>query len=127
MPVEYRKIIRREMLQAEPEKLFVFGDNLERVGLGGQAAEMRGELNAVGIPTKVSPSMEPSAFFTDASVMDWASASLADFERLVEHARAGGTIVWPVDDIGTGLAQLPQRAPLIWQQIQNRKKQLEAL
>jgi redox-sensitive bicupin YhaK (pirin superfamily) len=29
--------------------LFVFGDNLRRTGFGGQAAEMRGEPNAVGI------------------------------------------------------------------------------
>lgn len=28
--IEYRKRITRQMLRDEPEKLFVFGDNLER-------------------------------------------------------------------------------------------------
>ena len=34
--------IRREDVQANPNKIFVFGDNIMREGLGGQAKEMRG-------------------------------------------------------------------------------------
>lgn len=41
--IEYRDHITRAMLRAEPEKLFVFGDNFVRTGFGGQAKEMRGE------------------------------------------------------------------------------------
>jgi hypothetical protein len=33
------------------DALFAFGDNLARTGRGGQAAALRGEPNAVGIPT----------------------------------------------------------------------------
>ena len=46
----------RALIQSNPTALFVFGDNLKRIGYGGQAGEARGCLNAIGIPTKVSPS-----------------------------------------------------------------------
>jgi len=52
MGIRTEKHITRQMLRAEPGTLWVFGDNLQRKGLGGQAKEMRGEPNAIGIPTK---------------------------------------------------------------------------
>jgi len=53
--VIYLPWIERSMLQADPEARFVFGDNAERWGLGGQAKEMRGEPNAIGVATLWSP------------------------------------------------------------------------
>ena len=53
--VERIRFITREYVRANPDKIFLFGDNLEQRGLGGQAAAMRGEPNAVGIPTKKRP------------------------------------------------------------------------
>jgi hypothetical protein len=59
------KRIYREDLRNNPDFMFLFGDNLQRTGLGGQAKEMRGEFNAIGIATKKSPSLSDDAFFTD--------------------------------------------------------------
>jgi hypothetical protein len=111
--MRHEPVIRRQMLRNAPDVLFIFGDNLRRVGLGGQAAEMRGEPNAVGIPTKVAPSMAPDAFFTDADLPKALNAFAEAFARLEAHLRAGGTIVVPEAGIGTGRAQLEQRAPTI--------------
>lgn len=44
----YEKFVTRAMVRAEPDTLFVFGDNLERRGLGGQAREMRGSSTRSG-------------------------------------------------------------------------------
>lgn len=66
MPLRYRRFITRQNLRAAPDTLFVFGDNLERRGLGGQAAEMRDEPSAVGVPTKHQPSRRAEAYFSDA-------------------------------------------------------------
>src|SRR6185437_11401462 len=55
------------MLAAEPNSLFVFGDNLQRRGRGGQAA-IRDAANAVGLPTKRAPRWDEAAFFTDADL-----------------------------------------------------------
>ena len=107
-------VVRRQMLKDAPDVLFLFGDNLRRVGMGGQAAEMRGEPNAVGIPTKVAPSMTSDAFFTDADLPKALDAFAEGFAKLEAHLRAGGTIVVPEAGIGTGRAQLEQRAPTIY-------------
>ncbi len=110
MSVEYRNFIDRGMLFREPKNLFVFGDNLERRGFGGQAKEMRGQANAVGIPTKRKPTMEPGAFLYDHDVVEWFEECQPDFKRLLLHR---GTIIIPKQGIGTGRARLKENSPLI--------------
>ena len=46
----YEPYYSKEALRAEPEALFIFGDNCECYGRGGQAV-IRYEPNAVGIAT----------------------------------------------------------------------------
>lgn len=128
MPVEYRKFILREHLRKEPEKLFVFGDNLERKGFGGQAKEMRGEPNAVGIPTKRKPTMNPDAFFNDSpeDYREWSNHSFKDLNKLWSHSLHGGTIVWPEAGIGTGRAKLKETSPTyIWETLEYQREVLD--
>lgn len=120
--LEYRKYITRKQLREEPEKLFVFGDNLVRRGYGGQAKEMRGEPNAIGIPTKKLPLMTPNAFFTDSDFIILLKHIKEDEERLRNFK---GTIVWPYYGIGTGRALLKTKAPLLYIYINNLRKSLE--
>lgn len=126
------KIIRcdrvmRQTLQRCPQHLFVFGDNGQQRGLGGQAREMRGEPNAVGIPTKHAPSMRPSAFFTDGDLPAAQVPIDAAFARLAAHLEAGGTVVWPAAGVGTGLAQLAERAPAIRAYIDEKFEELRRI
>lgn len=117
----------RQMLKDNPNTLYVFGDNMIEQGYGGQAKEMRGEQNAVGIPTKNYPGIKPQDYFSDDDFAI-ASAKIAKaFSLLFCHARGGGQIVWPFDGIGTGLAQLPERSPKIWQFIEAQKAALEQI
>lgn len=109
--VKYVKWITREMLRAEPDARFVFGDNWQRVGMGGQAATMRGEPNAIGIATKRAPGMTDADFF---------SGSIAEIELLLDELRIaalaiseGRAVYVPSDGLGTGLSELPQRAPAL--------------
>lgn len=108
--IQYRNFISRSDLVHERDTLFVFGDNLERRGFGGQAREMRGEPNAVGLPTKWVPSMQPSAFLTDDDLPLFLEVISPDVVRLIQH---NGIIVWPSAGIGTGLARLAEHAPRI--------------
>lgn len=116
--------ITRPDLQANPGTLFVFGDNMKERGLGGQARQMRGEPNAVGIPTKWKPTMESDAYFIDSDFP--AVQGLIDerFNALLDHLRSGGRVVWPSSGIGTGLADLKNRAPRIWDYIETRRNAL---
>lgn len=118
----YRDRITRDMLRLETDALFVFGDNMLGKGFGGQAKEMRGEPNAVGIPTKWEPHNRSCAFFSDEDLPNVIQSIDAAFERLSHHA---GVIVWPKDNIGTGLANLPSRAPRIMAYINSRRAALE--
>jgi hypothetical protein len=114
MPVIFQPRIYRNDLQANPDVLYVFGDNLLRQGMGGQAGEMRGEPNAIGLPTKRKPTMEDDAFLSDDDIETVYNAIQSDLKRLVDHLADGGIVVWPLDGIGTGLAQLQQKAPEIY-------------
>ena len=118
--IEYRTWILRKDLQKEPHKLFVFGDNMARVGYGGQARECRDEPNAVGIPTKWAPGMAEKDFFKDKDLPKIKGTLDAEFDRLWKHVQDGHAIVLPQDGIGTGLAELPKRAPVIYAYIQKR-------
>lgn len=123
--VRRMEVVRRSTLRANPDTLFVFGDNLEGWGLGGQAKEMRGEPNAFGIPTKRSPRLSPDAFFTDADFEYFKKRVSPQFEVLRRHVRNGGSVVIPKDGIGTGLAQLPRRAPKIWRWLNEQFETLD--
>lgn len=125
--MKYVKHITREMVRAAPDTLFVFGDNMVGAGYGGQAKELRGELNAVGIPTKWKPSMDEGAFFTDNDYTHVLPHLQRPYTWLCNHVLAGGEVVWPEDGIGTGYAQLLQRAPKIWAFVEVIRKDLEQL
>ncbi len=124
MPIVVVERYTREQIRADRHSLYVFGDNLARAGgapdasgwsnpRAGQAAACRNEPNAVGIPTKKAPSMNESAFFSDADLDAVKPVIQAEFVRLADHLRAGGTVVLPSAGIGTDRAQLAERAPRI--------------
>lgn len=127
MPVIRQKFIRREDLQANPETLYLFGDNDDRSGYGGQAKEMRDEENAVGVRTKWSPSTNPGAFFRDRDAEQVFGMIDEDLDPVIDHLRQGGTVVIPADGLGTGLSRLPQTSPIIFNYLEERLEYLENL
>ncbi len=108
------KRITRQMLKDNPNALFVFGDNFERRGMGGQAKEMRGEPNAVGIATKHKPSMSADAFLTDADYALAKDEFVNKIGFLKAELDAGKDIYFPEDGIGTGLSALADHSVCIW-------------
>lgn len=119
MTVLFQKRIYRDDLKDNPNTLYLFGDNLEGVGMGGQAREMRGELNAVGIPTKNKPTMEDDAFFTDDKAMDYFAIWAVKIEPVVLHLVKSGTVVIPKDGLGTGYSEMPERCPTAYMHLCN--------
>jgi len=118
MPVVKTRRYARADIRANPDWLYVFGDNLDRAGFGGQAKEARGEPNTIGIPTKRKPARYPSAYFTDDDLPIFRFRAREAFSRINAHLLAGGTVIWPEEGIGTGLADLERRAPAIWRELQ---------
>lgn len=117
MPVLFQRIIVRSDLHANRNALYLFGDNEERRGMGGQAKEMRGEPNALGVRTKRAPGMNERAFWSDDDYDRCVSMIEEDFGRAFRALWAGKVIVLPSDGIGTGYAELPVRAPRVYKAV----------
>ena len=118
--IEFKNNITRDEVRANRDKIYIFGDNLLGVGHGGQAREMRGEPNTIGIPTKRSP----SEFLSDGDYYQAAPLIIAKFGAIKGHLQCGRAVVIPGAGVGTGLADLPNKAPKIWGMI---RENLESL
>ena len=105
------RILKREDLKKNPGTLYVFGDNDQRSGLGGQAKEMRGEPNAMGISTKKAPNMDDSAFKSDNQFEENARIITADIDNIIAAWNTGKYNKLLVPPIGVGLAKLSEKAP----------------
>lgn len=108
--------ITRAMVQADRNSIFVFGDNMQRSGYGGQAKEMRNEPNSIGVPTKWAPQRHSWAYFNDDDFLKReVQFRIADaFERMRCALNEGKNVVIPADGVGTGLADLSRRAPKLF-------------
>lgn len=114
--VEYWDWITRDMVKANRDKIFLFGDNLLRKGMAGQAKEMRHEWNAIGIPTKKKPDNHPNSFFTD----DEFFSNCNHIDMALAEIPSQLTVIIPSAGIGTGLAQLDVKAPRTFEYLQKR-------
>ena len=127
MPIVRLKFIKRSDLREHKDWLFLFGDNLQRKGRGGQAREMRGEPNAVGIITKRLPTYDNDAFLRDSDFEWWSMVIEADFANLRAFLKLGGVLVIPEDGLGTGLADMPHACPKLFAHLQAKLQELETL
>ena len=135
MLVIKQKLIMRSDIQANRNVLYVFGDNLDRAGMGGQAKEMRGEPNSFGIATKRAISHGfPEDYFFDTQI-DAPKIIEEEFDRLVKELSIKieepyswrpkwKAVVIPADGLGTGLSRLPENAPNLITYIDQRIEQL---
>ena len=102
-----------------PDTLFVFGDNVEGWGKSGQSV-IRDEPNTLGVPTKISPSVYMTDDFLQANKNDllWAFSKLElkayDYEKL-----------FIIPNMGTGRADLPNKAPRTYKALLGFKKMVE--
>ena len=104
------KMYTPSLLQANPNKIYVFGDNMKRYGKRGQAI-IRNEPNAFGIATKRYPSMDDWAFFSDKE--DEFECVVNDLRKLWVLSKSH-VIVFPAAGIGTGLAEMEKRSFDLW-------------
>jgi hypothetical protein len=91
-----------------------------REGNGGQAV-IRDEPNAFGIITKRLPSQYPDSYFSDDQVLENSNliaTDILDFYFTINDPSYGYThVVFPFAGIGTGLANMPNKCPLTYQQL----------
>lgn len=98
-------------VKQSPNKIFIFGDNLDRKGTGGQA-QIRNNENAFGIATKKHPTNNSNAFMSDSEFDENVKTIKSDIVKIKNDGR---DIVFPKDGFGTGLAKLKEKAPKTYQ------------
>ena len=96
-------------VRSHSNTLFVFGDNDQRKGKGGQAV-IRDEPNAIGLRTKKAPSTSASAYYVDAEYQENISKMKSDFEEISRRS-VDYDKVYFIPGIGEGLAKLKEKAP----------------
>lgn len=90
--------------------LFIYGDNDIHRGRGGQAI-IRDLRNTEGIPTKKYPNNNISSFYTDAEYEKNKQKINAAIQNIYIRSRHYKYVVFPINGIGTGLADLNKKAP----------------
>jgi hypothetical protein len=114
MPMKlFHGFYTENICNSDRDALYVFGDNLDRHGKGGQAT-IRDCANSVGFASKQSPRRDENAYFSDADGADFADEMRRFHGIVAPHLKAGGTVYWPADGIGTGLSEMPKRAPALY-------------
>jgi hypothetical protein len=93
--------------------LFIFGDNIQRIGCGGQAI-IRDEVNAMGLVTKVLPKDTYASYMNDHEY--WHNIvnidiDLAEIIHTLISENPYNTLILSSGGYGTGLAKLPEKAP----------------
>lgn len=110
-----KEIITREVARAKHDTIFVFGDNLYRYGLGGQAKELRGEPNCIGVVTKYAPNNDYSSFFRDRYTDQIKQHIRKDLNNVIaayiERKSQGQPVHVCFLPLGTGLAKMHIYAP----------------
>lgn len=113
--------------QNDEPSVFLFGDNLEKWGKGGQAKLLRDHPQGLGIATKISPRQG----LDEVIWPEWRETFEESWKKSFALARTalqrGADVWWPVDGIGTGLASLPRDCPSGWQALCAHTRALFAL
>lgn len=117
----------RAEVATQSDKVFLFGDNTnDRVNThyvpSATQAVIRGLPNAIGIDTKKNRGTAESSYFTDA---DFDTFKAQVDEAIQQAVNSGKTIVIPEGGIGTGKAQLEQRAPKLFNYLQEQLNKLQ--
>lgn len=92
-------IIDRKFLRKNPDHIFVFGDNLLRVGKGGAAA-LRDEPNTYGFITKRKPDHNDSSYYTPEEYKPVFEEELKKLITLIETHES----IFMISKLGAGLA-----------------------
>lgn len=117
--IETMDMFTEEIVKNNPNKLFVFGDNMLRYGKGGQAI-IRDFPNTIGIATKRAPRTDKEAYFSDAD--DEMDTMLQDIRKLylISRCNVFTHIVFPTKGIGTGRARMKSKSPMLYKMMKNK-------
>lgn len=121
MPLIYQHRYYRADLRNNPNVFYLFGDNEQREGYGGQAGEARDEKNAIGIRTcNLATPWSEADSARQIKMID------EDLARVFELVLKGENVVVPNDGMGTGIATLAELSPTTFLHLETKMEELHA-
>lgn len=105
--------ITREFLMQNTNVIFVFGDNLKRVGTGGAAA-LRDLPNTYGFITKKEPSFNDAAYYRPE---EYIKVYQREIDQLKAIIRTSPGKIWYISKLGSGLANKYH----IWEEVISKR------
>ena len=127
--VIYQGNFTRQDIKNRVDLVMLFGDNIEDsiteyIPTATQAV-IRGLPNAVGIPTKKNRGTKDSSYFTDNDFEEFVKLVNKAINKAIKIAKENDAkIAIPSSGIGTGKAQLEERAPKLFRYLQARVNRL---
>lgn len=109
MKIEVQKeFYSSKQCRANLNKLYVFGDNTDRIGMAGQAT-IRQEINAIGLATKDTC----GDYFSDDKIERNKKFINEDIYRIKESMENDmyEVLVFPAMGLGTGLSDMQRQCP----------------
>ena len=123
----YKGFWNRNEISKNTDKIYLFGDNTDDrvntkyIPITTQAV-IRGLENSIGIDTKKNRSVSKDSYLTDED-FDWFKKHVDEQINLAKNS--GKIIVIPEDGIGTGKAMLKEKAPKLFEYLQNELNNLK--
>lgn len=93
--------IDKKFLKANPNYIFVFGDNQLRIGYGG-AASLRDEPNTYGFITKKEPNMNDNSFYRPNT--EYQLIFQEELSKLINTIQNNPDKIFLISKLGGGLA-----------------------
>ena len=115
----------RDAVSKDLDNFYLFGDNTDDrlnthyIPTQTQAV-IRGLPNAIGIDTKHNRGWDITSFLSDADFDSMQEHYNNQFKLIEDKLKEGHNVIIPRAGIGTGKAQLPSKAPRIFEDINNR-------
>lgn len=108
-----------DTVNRHPDAFFVFGDNRQGWGRGPQSGQaiIRDAPNAIGIITKHEPTNKTDAFLYNEDASLFRMALERAEARLIPLLEQGADVYWPADGLGTGRADMPNKAPVLYKML----------
>lgn len=97
---EIPEVITKSFLRANPNYIFVYGDNLLRKGKGG-AAKLRDEPNTYGFITKKAPNNNNGSFYKPD---EYKQKFEVELRRLIKKIENNPDKIFLISKLGGGLA-----------------------
>lgn len=121
--IRNQEYITGEDIEANPDVAYLFGDNDQESGYGGQAKEMRGKppyANSYGIPTKKSPSTNKNAYYNNRDY----EQNIANIDAAFAKIPSNMDVVVPAAGLGTNLADLKNKSRKTWEYLEDKLDRL---